>query len=172
MYILPGIQSIALLFSPIFSLPSSTQTSITKAPASKLLTGVTLTPPRSLPFFLPSPSCPSSPSPPIPLLSIPGSPFPLLRSFCSPGSAAIQGCGCPIGGSTSVSFRSSIASVKLQSSGSGARVLERVERRVMVARNCSGRSDVGGGLKRFSRVAGGGGGFVVAFVVEEVVVVG
>lgn len=48
--------------------------------------------------------------------------------------------------------------MKLQSAGNGARMLERVQRRARVARNCSGRSDVGGGLKRFWRVAGGGGG--------------
>ena len=56
-----------------------------------------------------------------------------------------------------VSSRNSIASVKLQSPGNGARVLERVERRARVPRNCSGRSEVGGGLKHFSRVAAGGG---------------
>ena len=63
-----------------------------------------------------------------------------------------------MGGSTPKSSLSSIASVKLQSGGSGARVLERAERRASVARNCSGRSDVGGGLKRLVRASGGTGG--------------
>ena len=35
--------------------------------------------------------------------------------------------------------------MKLQSEGRGARSVRRVERREKVARNCSGRSDVGGG---------------------------
>lgn len=63
-----------------------------------------------------------------------------------------------MGGSTPNSSLSSIASVKLQSGGRGARVLERAERRESVARNCSGRSDVGGGLKRLVRASGGTGG--------------
>lgn len=60
-----------------------------------------------------------------------------------------------MGGSTPKSSLSSIASVKLQSGGSGVRLLERAERRESVARNCSGRSDVGGGLKRLVRASGG-----------------
>ena len=63
-----------------------------------------------------------------------------------------------MGGSTPNSSLNSIASVKLQSGGSGARVLERAERRESVARNCSGRSDVGGGLKRLVRASWGTGG--------------
>ena len=39
-----------------------------------------------------------------------------------------------------------MASVKLQSSGKGFRRVREVDSRVRVARNCSGRSDVGGGL--------------------------
>ena len=63
-----------------------------------------------------------------------------------------------MGGSTPNSSLNSIASVKLQSGGSGARVLERAERRESVARNCSGRSDVGGGLKRLVKASWGIGG--------------
>ena len=39
-----------------------------------------------------------------------------------------------------------MASVKLQSSGKGFRRVREVDSRARVARNCSGRSDVGGGL--------------------------
>lgn len=43
-----------------------------------------------------------------------------------------------------------MARVKEQSAGSGLRIPNEVLRRARVARNCSGRSDVGGGLKRFA----------------------
>ena len=46
-----------------------------------------------------------------------------------------------------------MASVKLQSSGKGFRRVREVDNRASVARNCSGRSDVGGGLN-FLRSAG------------------
>lgn len=46
-----------------------------------------------------------------------------------------------------------MASVKLQSSGKGFRRVSEVDSRARVARNCSGRSDVGGGLN-FLRSAG------------------
>ena len=46
-----------------------------------------------------------------------------------------------------------MASVKLQSSGKGFRRVREVDNRARVARNCSGRSDVGGGLN-FLRSAG------------------
>ena len=46
-----------------------------------------------------------------------------------------------------------MASVKLQSSGRAVRRVREVESRARVARNCSGRSDVGGGLN-FLRSAG------------------
>ena len=46
-----------------------------------------------------------------------------------------------------------MASVKLQSCGKGFRRAKEVESRASVARNCSGRSDVGGGLN-FLRSAG------------------
>ena len=46
-----------------------------------------------------------------------------------------------------------MASVKLQSSGKGFRRVREVDSRARVARNCSGRSDVGGGLN-FLRSAG------------------
>lgn len=46
-----------------------------------------------------------------------------------------------------------MASVKLQSSGKGFRRVREVDSRASVARNCSGRSDVGGGLN-FLRSAG------------------
>ncbi len=42
-----------------------------------------------------------------------------------------------------------MASVKLQSSGNGFRRVREVDSRARVARNCSGRSDVGGGLNFF-----------------------
>ena len=50
-----------------------------------------------------------------------------------------------------------MASVKLQSSGKGFRRFREVDSRARVARNCSGRSDVGGGLN-FLRSAGLGSG--------------
>ena len=46
-----------------------------------------------------------------------------------------------------------MASVKLQSSGKGFRRVSEVDSRARVARNCSGRSDVGGALN-FLRSAG------------------
>lgn len=46
-----------------------------------------------------------------------------------------------------------MASVKLQSSGKGFKRVKEVDIRARVARNCSGRSDVGGGLN-FLRSAG------------------
>lgn len=46
-----------------------------------------------------------------------------------------------------------MAKVKLQSSGKGFRRVREVDSRARVARNCSGRSDVGGGLN-FLRSAG------------------
>ena len=46
-----------------------------------------------------------------------------------------------------------MASVKLQSSGNGLRRVREVDRRARVARNCSGRSDAGGGVN-FFRSAG------------------
>lgn len=46
-----------------------------------------------------------------------------------------------------------MASVKVQSSGNGVRRVRDVDSRARVARNCSGRSDVGGGLN-FLRSAG------------------
>ena len=51
-----------------------------------------------------------------------------------------------------------MASVKLQSGGRGCRSVRRVDRREKVARNCSGRSVVGGGLKRVVVVVVVGGG--------------
>ena len=46
-----------------------------------------------------------------------------------------------------------MASVKLQSSGNGFRRVREVDSRARVARNCSGRSDAGGGVN-FFRSAG------------------
>lgn len=46
-----------------------------------------------------------------------------------------------------------MASVKVQSSGKGLRRVREVDSRARVARNCSGRSSVGGGLN-FFRSAG------------------
>ena len=63
-----------------------------------------------------------------------------------------------MGASTSSSSRSSMASVKVQSSGKGFKRVKEVDNRARVARNCSGRSDVGGGLN-FLRSAGLGVSF-------------
>lgn len=49
-----------------------------------------------------------------------------------------------------------MARVKEESSGSGLSLPKEVVRRARVARNCSGRSDVGGGLKRFVSAGFGG----------------
>lgn len=56
--------------------------------------------------------------------------------------------------------------MKLQSSGSGRRPVNDVESRANVARNCSGKSEVGGGLNLFVVVGSMGGSFVSSSLVK------
>lgn len=133
---------------------------MTKAPASKLRIGVVRTLPKP-------PRMPSSASAAVAVAPSAPAPWPraaaCLRracccSFCIPGSATIHGCtlrtDTPMG--TSARSRSSIASVNVQSGGSGASVGRIVESRERVARNWEGRFCVGGGgLGKGRRAAGG-----------------
>ncbi len=132
--------------TPNFPLPSSTQTSITNAPASRLLIGVVRTLPNPRP---PPPSLFSSP----PLLS--RCSRSRCASRCIDGSATIHGCTLPtetpIGGSAE--SRSSIAIVNVLSAGRGAKVGRMTEKWERVARNWFGRFSEGGGGWGWGRVA-------------------
>lgn len=152
-----------------FPFPSSTQTSSTNSPSAKLLTGILLTAFNPFPTAPPPPAASSSSS------SSPHSSC-LLRccckrcipSACTAGSETIHCCPpfpalTPIG--LSAFSRNSIASVNVQSAGSGDRRGRRELKRASVERNCWMRFSGGGG-------GGGSGGGLLVMLVAGAVEVG
>lgn len=131
-----------------FPFPSSTQTSSTNSPSSKLLTGILLTAFNPLPTPPPTPPATSSSSSSHSSFLIRCCCNRCTPSACTAGSETIHGCPpFPAFTPTGVSAfsRNSIASVNVQSAGSGDR-RGRIElKRASVARNCWMRFSGGGG---------------------------